>query len=75
MLEESVGVRIRVVRKRSGLTQIEFARRVGSTASAVSTYENGRDPPVGLVERIWREFRVDLEWLIAGASSVEGRDG
>jgi transcriptional regulator with XRE-family HTH domain len=40
-----LGLRIRAIRKRRGLTQAELARRIGRSAGALSAVERGRTPP------------------------------
>jgi transcriptional regulator with XRE-family HTH domain len=37
---ESVADRIKVIRKRKGITQVELARKMGTTQRAISYYEN-----------------------------------
>lgn len=41
----AVGMRIRAVRERRGLTQAELARRIGRSASVLSAVERGRTLP------------------------------
>lgn len=38
----SVGVRLRALRRAAGLTQLQFARRLGTTQSAVARLEVGQ---------------------------------
>jgi hypothetical protein len=44
---------IRAVRRRSGLTQTDLARRAGTSQPVVSAYEHGRrDPTVGTLRKL-----------------------
>jgi transcriptional regulator with XRE-family HTH domain len=40
-----IGERLRVVRKKHGLTQVELAARLGVSQTAISDYESGRTKP------------------------------
>lgn len=43
--KERFGLRLSAERVYSGMTQQDLARRIGSTKSAISMYENGRRSP------------------------------
>ena len=65
----SMGDRILMVRKDcGGLSQEEFAERLGLTKSAISGYETGRRVPTdSVLKHIACEFRVDEDWLKDGS--------
>lgn len=44
-LDQPIGAFVRRLREQSGLSQTELAARVGTTQSAVSRWEHGRDEP------------------------------
>lgn len=56
------GPELRELRRRAGLTQAEFARRLGVPASVLSAYENGR-----------REPRADFYFRAARAAGFDVR--
>jgi len=74
MLGESTAVAgdlIREIRRESGLTQAELARRSGLTRSVLSTYEHGRrQPAVAALARI--AAAADLEVRVVPASDRLG---
>lgn len=64
---QSIGDRIASVRKQIGLTQQQFADRIGCSRSAFSNYEAGRNAPISpIIQSIIREFGVDETWLRTG---------
>jgi transcriptional regulator with XRE-family HTH domain len=59
--------RLKELRKKLGLTQQEFAERLGIKRNAVTNYEVGRNAPADMVvSLICREFGVNEEWLRTG---------
>lgn len=63
--------RIREVRQNAGLTQTEFAQRIGTTKNQLSKYElNTQDTPLRIVITICTEFKVDANWIL-GLSDIE----
>ena len=64
---EEIGSRIREVRKKEGLTQSEFADRIGCHKNQVSNVERRKYIPsdrfLGVVAR---EFKVSVDWLRTG---------
>lgn len=68
MTVEAPGIvarRIRHLRRQYGLTQPEFAARVGVSASIVSFWERGERQPVApTIIRICAAFWVSADWLL-----------
>ena len=59
--------RIKKLRKKLGLTQQQFADRIGIKRNTVANYEAGRNVPIDSVfTLICREFHVNAEWLRQG---------
>ena len=53
------------LRKKLGLTQDEFALKLGITTRAYVNYERGeRKPPYELLIKLSNDFNVNLNWLI-----------
>ena len=69
--------RIRIVRKDVGLTQKEFAEKLGIKQNTVASYEMGR---IGISDNvifsICREFNINEDWLRDGTGEMyKERDG
>lgn len=64
--------RIKKVRKDSGLTQKEFAERLGIKQNTVASYEMGR---IGVSDSvrisICREFGINEQWLREGTGEMK----
>lgn len=59
--------RIKKVRTALGLSQQEFADRIGIKRGAVANYEVGRNEPIdAVISLICREFNVSEHWLRTG---------
>lgn len=63
--------RIKDLRKALGLTQQEFADRLGIKRGAVANYEIGRNTPIdSVIILLCREFRVNEMWLRTGEGEM-----
>lgn len=63
--------RIKELRKALGLTQQEFAERIGIKRNTVATYEMGRsEPSAAALSLICREFGVNEAWLRDGTGDM-----
>ena len=63
--------RLKAVRKAVGLTQQEFADRLGIKSGAVANYEIGRNDPIdAVISLICREFGVNETWLRTGEGEM-----
>lgn len=63
--------RLKSLRKELGLTQQEFADRIGIKRNAVTNYEVGRNAPADMVvSLICREFNVNEECLRRGVGEM-----
>ncbi len=59
--------RLKIVRKRLGLTQQEFADKLGIKRGAIANYEIGRNTPIdAVITLICREFNINEVWLRTG---------
>lgn len=62
-----VNDRIKKIRKDAGLTQEQFAKKLGVKRNTVATYEMGRSTPIdAAIASICREFGVNEDWLRNG---------
>lgn len=63
--------RLKSLRKSLGLTQSEFAERIGSVQNTITGYETGRRVPSSQVlSLIAREFNVNETWLRTGEGEM-----
>ena len=63
--------RIKAVRQDTGLTQQEFARRIGVSRNTIATYETCERTPIdAIVRSICHEFNVNETWLRTGQGDM-----
>ena len=63
--------RFKQLRKKLGLSQIEFAKRLGLTRGAISNIEAGKvQPKPLLIDLICSTFRANKEWLVNGTGQM-----
>ena len=65
-----MGNRIKELRKALGLTQQEFADRIGVKRGAIANYAIGRNASDTAVALICREFGVSEHWLRTGEGEM-----
>lgn len=66
-----VNERIKKLRKTLGLTQQEFADRIGMKRNTIANYEiNRNEPSNSVVSLVCREFNVQEEWLRTGKGEM-----
>ncbi|OHD57645.1 MAG: hypothetical protein A2Y33_06305 [Spirochaetes bacterium GWF1_51_8] len=64
---EGIGERLRMIRDDYGMSQIEFAERLGAKQNALSQYENGqRKLPPEMQSILASVFSINLNWLLTG---------
>ena len=62
-----MNTRIKEIRQSNGLTQQEFADRIGIKRGTIANYELGRNEPIdAVIALICREFGVNESWLRYG---------
>lgn len=67
MTNETIGCRIRNLRKKMNMTQKQFAEKIGITQAHLSGVENSKDNPSDSILRIiCNEFGVRMRWLKSG---------
>lgn len=63
--------RLKKLRKALGLTQQEFADRIGIKRNSFANYETGRNTPIdAIIVSICREFNVNEDWLRDGIGDM-----
>ena len=67
----NINERITVLRKHLGLTQTEFAMRIGTSRGVIANIDNNRtEPNQVVVSAICREFGVSYAWLKDGTGEM-----
>lgn len=67
----SFGERLKQLRKELGLTQLEFAAKIGTTRNNIAGYEIGRrDPSAAAVNLIIAKLNVSETWLRTGEGEM-----
>lgn len=71
MYAQTIGKRIRILRKKSGLTQAELARRLYVSNNTVSSWERDRTrPDIIIIVQIAEIFHVSLNYLLVGEKKI-----
>ena len=63
--------RIKTIRTTAGLTQQEFADKLGIKRGTIANYELGRNEPIdAVINLICREFSISENWLRTGEGDM-----
>lgn len=63
--------RIRTIRTGLGLTQKEFAAKIGTSQNVLANYETGRrNPSSSVINNICKTFHINESWLRAGEGAM-----
>lgn len=65
-----MNTRIKLLRKKLGLTQDKFAEKIGCKRNTVATWENSSEPNQAFQRLICKEFNVNPEWLEKGEGEM-----
>lgn len=64
---DTVGDRIKYLRKKEGLNQIDFCTKINLSQGRLSEIEKGKNnPSYETLQSIKSIFRVSLDWLVSG---------
>ena len=64
--------RLKIVRKKTGLNQNDFADALGISVSNISSYESGRrNPSDAFISLICSKYGINEEWLRDGTGNME----
>ncbi|MCM3078526.1 MULTISPECIES: helix-turn-helix transcriptional regulator [Brevibacillus] len=65
MTVNTLGERVKMVRKRNKLTQVDFAKILGISQSNLSEIESGKSKPsIDVLISLITQFEIDLQWLL-----------
>lgn len=68
-------LRVKIIRKEWGLSQVEFAKRLGVTNSHISGIEKGKTVPSdALIKLICKEYKISENWLKNGIEPMMQED-
>ncbi|WP_028543345.1 helix-turn-helix domain-containing protein [Paenibacillus taiwanensis] len=71
---ETLGRRIKKIRKLNEMNQIDFSSRVGISQATLSEVEQDKyKPSVEIIISIASIFHVDLAWLVLGTASSNNK--
>lgn len=72
-MNSTIGQRLRIARKKRGVTQPELAKKVGVTKSSVSQWETGltKNMDSGNLLGICRSLKIRPEWLQYGKGEMD----
>lgn len=75
-MSSGFGERLRLIREKTGLTKIEFARRIDRSAGLISHLESSDkvNPKPETVDEICKAFGINAEWLISGKGEMVTTD-
>jgi transcriptional regulator with XRE-family HTH domain len=63
--------RLRIVRKKLGITQAEFARRIGLTQTSMSMIQSGKSNLTGKnIKLICVIYNISEDWLLNGTGNM-----
>lgn len=62
--------RLAKIIKDSGLSQKEFAKKIGVTEQGLGNYLNGRIPKADVLIRIKQMFNLSIDWLLTGSEAI-----
>jgi len=74
MQDPDVGKRIHRIRRKLGLTQAQFAKRLGVIRGSIARYEAGSIPRLRLLNEIARLGGVTVAWLLQGAEDSNTKE-
>jgi transcriptional regulator with XRE-family HTH domain len=68
---DSIGERLKLLRRKLGLTQVKFAEKLGRSKRSIQEWESGRNEPSERVLRLIEQtFSVNPEWLREGKGEM-----
>lgn len=66
-----LNIRLKKLRKEKGLTQEQFAERIGIKRNSYTNYEIGRNVPIdAVIHAICREYGASEKWLRTGEGDM-----
>lgn len=68
--------RLKEYRTQHGITQKDFAEKIGITAAALSAYEkNNKNPSIAVAKRIAETFNISIDWLcgLTSETNINGQ--
>lgn len=73
-MENNIGKRIAVLRKKKGLSQAELAEMLNVSDKTVSKWENGGMPGIDLLPKLAKTFNVTIDYLMLGDTGTQANE-
>ncbi len=74
-METTIGERIKKIRKLSGVTQEEFAKKLWVDRGHISKIETGKAAPSGsLIKAMCKEYNINEKWLSIGEGEMKSSE-
>ena len=68
---KEIGKRLEKVRRKFGLTQVQFSEKFNMQQGTYNKYENGINPlSWEFVQELCKKYDIDSEWLYSGVGSM-----
>lgn len=62
---DSLGDKLKLLRKQKGLTQLQVAKRIGVSKAVISNYElSNRTPPYEILIKLAKLYNVSTDYLL-----------
>ncbi len=75
MTVNTLGERVKMVRKQRNMTQVNFAQNLGISQANLSEIEAGKSKPsLDVLLSLVTEFKVDLHWLLLSEEMLYNKE-
>lgn len=71
---KTFGNRLYKLRNQSGLSQLDLAKKIGSSKGTIQNYESGTLPKGEYAIRLARFFDCSIDWLLTGRDVISERE-
>ena len=72
---DTLSRRLKMLRSEAGCKQSDLAEALHTSVSVISNYENGREPPLGMLMQFAQYFGVTTDYLLGLSSAKQADNG
>lgn len=72
---DTLSRRLKMLRSQAGCKQSDLAEALHTSVSVISNYENGREPPLGMLIQFAQYFGVTTDYLLGLSSAKQPDNG